>query len=221
MDSRKRTQSPTIRIAVVDCDPMRLAGFRALLGSEPDFELIYTSLSAFDSYTHIDVVMLSDQKGQKLFDNVVKLKVLCQKAHIIAIGSGMHEEAVLAALECGVKGYLDEAAPAVEFIRAIRAVSLGSLWFSRQLLSIFVERICREEKSPSLHAGAAFTSREQEVLKLLVVGRSNKEIGQPLGIKVRTVKAHVAELLRKVGVQNRIALSTYAILHSLVSAEQD
>jgi DNA-binding NarL/FixJ family response regulator len=54
-----------------------------------------------------------------------------------------------------------------------------------------------------------------------VVGRSNKEIGQPLGIKVRTVKAHVAELLRKVGVQNRIALSTYAILHSLVSAEQD
>ena len=61
------------------------------------------------------------------------------------------------------------------------------------------------------------TDREREVLEMLVVGRSNKEIGGTLGIEERTVKAHVAKLLRKVGVQNRIALSVYAITHSLVS----
>jgi DNA-binding NarL/FixJ family response regulator len=49
-------------------------------------------------------------------------------------------------------------------------------------------------------------------------GRSNKEIGGPLGIEERTVKAHVSSLMRKVGVTNRIALSTHAIHHSLVSA---
>jgi DNA-binding NarL/FixJ family response regulator len=60
---------------------------------------------------------------------------------------------------------------------------------------------------------------EKEVLEMLVAGRSNKEIGSPLGIQERTVKAHVAKLLRKVGVQNRIALSIYAIAHSLVTAK--
>jgi len=66
---------------------------------------------------------------------------------------------------------------------------------------------------------AAFTDREKKVLELLVAGRSNKEIGSPLGIGERTVKAHVAKLMRKVGVQNRIELSVHAITHSLVTAK--
>ncbi len=57
-----------------------------------------------------------------------------------------------------------------------------------------------------------------EVLEMLVSGRSNKEIGSALGIEERTVKAHVAKLLRKNGVQNRVALSIHAVTHSLVSA---
>ena len=57
------------------------------------------------------------------------------------------------------------------------------------------------------------------VLEMLVAGRSNKEIGGQLGIEERTVKAHVAKLMRKVGVQNRIALSVHAITHSLVTAK--
>jgi DNA-binding NarL/FixJ family response regulator len=64
----------------------------------------------------------------------------------------------------------------------------------------------------------AFTLREKEVLEMLVDGRSNKQIGLPLGIEVRTVKAHVAKLMRKVGVRSRIALATYAMSHSLVSS---
>ena len=66
---------------------------------------------------------------------------------------------------------------------------------------------------------ATFTDREKEVLELLIAGRSNKEIGSPLGIGERTVKAHVAKLMRKVGVQNRIALSVHALTHSLAIAK--
>ena len=61
-----------------------------------------------------------------------------------------------------------------------------------------------------------FTDRERQVLELLVGGSSNREIGNTLKIEERTVKAHVAKLMRKVGVQNRIALSIHAITHSLV-----
>ena len=54
---------------------------------------------------------------------------------------------------------------------------------------------------------------------MLVAGLSNKEIGTPLGIQERTVKAHIAKMMRKVGVQNRIALSVHAITNSLVSRQ--
>jgi len=218
MSQRKRARKPTVRVVVVDSDPLRLLGFRALLGSKAEFEFIFSSFSDLGPYNHIDIVLLGDQRGQTLFDNVIKLKALYQDAQIIATGSEWHEEAILAALECGVKGYLDVAAAATEFMSAVRAVSRGSVWFSRQLLSMFVERTSGEVKSPSVDGVVAFTSREKEVLELLVDGRSNKEIGQPLGIKIRTVKAHMSRLMRKVGVHNRIALSTFAISHSLASS---
>ena len=85
------------------------------------------------------------------------------------------------------------------------------------MLSTFIERVSSSTGRIVPAGRVTFTDREQEVLELLVGGRSNKEIGAPLGIGERTVKAHVAKLLRKIGVQNRIALSVHAIAHSLVS----
>jgi DNA-binding NarL/FixJ family response regulator len=216
----KHLQESPIRIIVVDSDPLRLVGFRALLQPEPDFELICASFSDLDCHDHVDIILLHNQRGQNLFDDVVKLTTVYPDAQIIAIGSGMHDQTILATLECGAKGYVDEGAPAVEFISAVRAVSQGSVWVSRHMLSIFVERACGGVGSPCFDGSSALTAREKEVLEMLVEGRSNRDIGVPLRIAVRTVKAHVARLMRKVGVRNRIALSTYAISHSLVSAGQ-
>ncbi len=81
---------------------------------------------------------------------------------------------------------------------------------------MFIERVSSSPRLIFSVGQVAFTDREKEVLKMLVRGQSNKEIGAPLGIGERTVKAHVAKLMRKVGVQNRIALSVHAITHSLV-----
>jgi len=82
----------------------------------------------------------------------------------------------------------------------------------------FIERVSRSPGRVFPASPVTFTDREKEVLELLVAGRSNKEIGSALGIEERTVKAHVAKLLRKNGVQNRVALSIHAITHSLVAA---
>jgi len=66
-------------------------------------------------------------------------------------------------------------------------------------------------------ADGALTDREKQVLNMLVTGLSNKEIGAPLGIVERTVKAHIAKMMRKIGVHNRIELSVHAVANSLVS----
>jgi DNA-binding NarL/FixJ family response regulator len=105
-----------------------------------------------------------------------------------------------------------------EFVRAVRVVNQGSVWAPRRVLSMFIERAGSTPGQIFPTGRGAFTDREKQVLELLVVGRSNKEIASALGIEERTVKAHVAKLMRKVGVPNRIALSIHAVTHSLVTA---
>ena len=208
-----------IRIAVVESDPLRFVGFRALFDNEPDFELVSASLAEISVLQNIDLVLLGNRNGQNLFDVMASLKATRPDLRIIVTGSGIDEETILKAIASGAKGYVDEAASPAEFVQAIRVVNDGSVWAPRRVLSMFIERVSSAPGRIFPAGRVSFTDREKEVLEMLVAGRSNKEIGAALGIEERTVKAHVAKLMRKVGVQNRIALSVHAITHSLVSAK--
>jgi DNA-binding NarL/FixJ family response regulator len=212
-------KKPMIRIAVVESDPLRFVGFRALFDSESDFELVSASLPDIATLPNIDLVLLGNRSGQNLFDVMASLKASRPDLRIIVTGAGMDEESILKAIASGAKGYVDEAASATEFVQAIRIVHQGSVWAPRRVLSMFIERVSSAPGRIFPAGRVTFTDREKEVLEMLVAGRSNKEIGAALGIEERTVKAHVAKLMRKVGVQNRIALSVHAITHSLVSAK--
>jgi DNA-binding NarL/FixJ family response regulator len=212
-------RKPVIRIAVVESDPLRFVGFRALFDSESDLELLSASMSDIAVQPNIDLVLLGNRAGQNLFDVMASLKATRPDLRIIVTGSGMDEETILKAIASGAKGYVDEAASPQEFVQAIRIVNQGSVWAPRRVLSMFIERVSTSPGRIFPAGRVTFTDREKEVLEMLVAGRSNKEIGAALGIEERTVKAHVAKLMRKVGVQNRIALSVHAITHSLVTAK--
>jgi DNA-binding NarL/FixJ family response regulator len=203
----------------VESDPLRVVGFRALFESEVGFEIVSASLADVGGLQNVDLVLLSNCSVQNRFDLMASLKATRPDLRIIVTGSG-DEETILKAIVAGAKGYVDEAASLAEFVQAVRAVSQGSVWAPRHVFSMFIERVS-SAPAPSFPTGrATLTDREKEVLELLVAGRSNKEIGSPLGIGERTVKAHVAKLMRKVGVQNRIALSVHAVTHSLVSPQK-
>ncbi len=209
---------PLIRIAVVASDPLRLVGFRALFDSESGFELVSASLPDIGGLQSIDLVLLSNGSVQKVFDLIGSLKATHPDLRIIATGPG-DDETILKAIVAGAKGYVDDAASPAEFVQAVRVVSQGSLWAPRRVLSMLIERLSSASARTLPARRATFTDRQKEVLELLVAGRSNKEIGYPLGIGERTVKAHVAKLMGKVGVQNRTALTVHALTHSLVIAK--
>jgi DNA-binding NarL/FixJ family response regulator len=212
-------KKPRIKIAVVESDPLRFVGFRALFDSETDLDISAASLTELATNGAMDLVLLGSRNGQNLFDAMAGLKASRPDLRIIVTGSGADDETILKALAAGAKGYVDEAASPNEFVQAIRMVNQGSVWAPRRVLSIFIERVTAAPGRIFPAGRVTFTDREKEVLELLVAGRSNKEIGSALGIEERTVKAHVAKLMRKVGVQNRIALSVHAITHSLVAAK--
>jgi DNA-binding NarL/FixJ family response regulator len=211
-------KSKPIHVAVIESDPLRFVGLRTCLSSESDFELSSISLPEADSRQNIDLVLLGTHIGSNLFEVVASLKAARPDLRILVMGAGMDDENILKAIASGAKGYIDEAADPTEFAQAFRVVTDGSVWAPRRVLSLFIERVSNSPGRIFPAGRVCFTAREKEVLEMLVAGRSNKEIGAPLGITERTVKAHVAKLMRKVGVQNRIALSVHAITNSLVFA---
>ena len=205
-----------IRVAVIENDPLRFLGLRTCLASGSGFELSSASLSETVAQRNIDLVLLGHHISPNLLELVATLKAARPDLKVIVMGTGMDEENILKAIASGAKGYIDETAAPSEFEQALRVVGLGSVWAPRRVLSLFVERVSSSPGRIFPAGRLSFTPREKEVLEMLVAGRSNKEIGAPLGITERTVKAHVSKLMRKVGVQNRIALTVHAITNSLV-----
>src|ERR1700680_4322691 len=126
-------KKPLIRIAVVESDPLRFVGFRALFEAEPDFELISASLPEAGTQQNIDLVLLGEHSSQNLFDLTASLKAIRPDLRIIVTGSGMDAETILKAIASGAKGYVDEAASPAEFVQAIRVVNEGSVWAPRQI----------------------------------------------------------------------------------------
>jgi DNA-binding NarL/FixJ family response regulator len=207
-----------VRIAVIDSDPLRFVGFRALLSLESDFELHSVALAELGTQeAAADIVLLGSHPGKSVIDVLTTVKALRPRLNVIVTGCNLNDAAILEAISAGAKGCVDEAASVGELVQAIRTVLAGSVWAPRRVLSMFVDQAYRFPEQGVSQDRRPFTSREKEVLGMLVAGRSNKEIAAPLGIEERTVKAHVAKLLRKVGVSNRVILSVHAITHSLIA----
>lgn len=215
--SASKTQR--IRIAVIESDPLRFIGFRALLELESDFELMPAESTGVSIRQNAQMVLLANRHGNNLASQMSTFKTMCPDVPVIVIGSSIDEEAIFTAIACGAKGYVFDGASPREFIQAIRTVNQGLIWASRRVLAKFIERASTYSKRGMPGGFGPLTYREKEVLRMLITGLSNKEIGAPLGIEERTVKAHIAKMMRKVGVQNRIALSVHALTNGLVSCQ--
>ena len=112
----------------------------------------------------------------------------------------------------GAKGFLHEASTPAQFEKAVRMVSTGSLWAPRRAQAELIQRLLAalESQRATQANGVSFTTREQQVLNLLLDGNSNREIAKSLKIEERTVKSYVTKLMQKMGVRNRTALTMRA-----------
>ncbi|HKB98611.1 MAG TPA: response regulator transcription factor [Terriglobales bacterium] len=205
-----------IHIGILEDDPLRLVGFQSILDRVPDFQVTGMTVAEVVASQDVHIALLGNRSRMRFLETMARLKELRPDLRVVVTGTGMDDETILKALEYGAKGYVDEAAPTPDLVQAIHTVHRGSVWIPRRVISLFVGRCVDLLSRNSRPSCSTITYREKQVLQMLVEGRSNKEIGGPLRIGERTVKAHVAKLMRKVGVKNRIALSVHAINHSLV-----
>ncbi len=214
MPSSSKNATARIHVAVLGYDPLRLVGLRAVLESEAEFSVHEVEPGKLGHPLPGDLVLVGSHGLGSVFDAVAAVRSLKPDVKIILTSNSTSDEAILRAITAGVKGYLDEAAPAAAYMNALRVVREGSMWIPRRVLAKFVERVIADPRKAISHH---LSDRERQVLELLVAGRTNKEISDELGIEVRTVKLHVSRLMHKAGVDNRIALSVHAVTNLLFS----
>jgi DNA-binding NarL/FixJ family response regulator len=204
--------SAPIRLMVVEDHHIVRQGLVALLSTVPDMEVV---AEASDGAVGVDLfrehkpdVTLMDLRLPSLggAEAVAKIRQDFPNARIIVLTTFDGDEDIYRALQAGARGYLLKGMFGDELLDAIRAVHAGKT----RIPPVVAERLANRM------AGHELTGRELEVLKLIVRGQSNKEIGASLSIAEATVKTHINSLLGKLAVTDRTQAATTAIQRGIV-----
>jgi DNA-binding NarL/FixJ family response regulator len=125
---------------------------------------------------------------------------------------------VMELIMAGARAYLDLKASPRIVRQAVDVVVSGSIWAPRRLLSALIDRAPGSSDTSLTNAPPRLTERERQVLELILMAQSNREIARQLGIEEGSVQAHVGRLMRKVGAHNRTDLSMRASDPALLQA---
>ena len=204
--------SDKIRLIVIDDQAVVRQGFVALINTVADMEVIAEGINgeqAIELYRqHKPDVMLIDLRMPVIggVEAITTIRREFPEARMIVLTTYDGDEDIYRSLQAGAKGYLLKDMFFEELETAIRSVHAGS----RRIPAVIAERLAERM------AGSILTTRELEVLELIVKGRSNKEIGSELKISEATVKSHVNNVLSKLGVTDRTQAATTALQRGLV-----
>lgn len=219
--SSNRSIEP-VHIGLVSDEPIRLEGLLSIFdhptleGSAPFCPKAgaLPELLALPSIEYLVVDMHDWPGGLAILDSIRRTR---PNLRLIVIGPEGNDELIMEAIIAGARAYLDLTADIAMVREALEVVTGGSIWAPRRLLSKLIDRLLKVPDSSLTNGALHLTAREKQVLELILLARSNREIARQLGIEERTVKAHVGRLMRKTGADNRIELTMRALNQTLTA----
>jgi two-component system response regulator NreC len=210
-----------IRILIADDHAVVRTGLRALLAPATDLEVIGEAADGSETLSLAaallpDLVLLDITMPP---ENGIRTAQRLKEAHpeLVVLFLTMHEDEGLLheALRTGAAGYVIKRAEEAEILQAIRAVSNGDLYVHPSMTRALLHQpVTSEHRRGS--AVEALTRRELDVLRLLAKGNTNRQIASLLGLSMRTVENHRANLMGKLGLASRVELVNYAEEHDLL-----
>lgn len=207
----------TVRILLVDDDPLVRSGLALILGGAPDLEVVGQAGDGGEAIRLIpdlapDVVLMDIR--MPTLDGVEATRVLKargEKPRILVLTTFGADEHVVAALSAGADGFLLKDTPPADIVAAVRRVAAGEPTVSPAVLSTMIGRIRNGGPDDAARAAsqrlAALTDREHEIALAVGRGLSNAEIAGELFLSVPTVKAHIGRIFTKLGVDNRVQIA--------------
>ena len=213
-----------IRVLLADDQALVRGGLRKIVDTEPDMAVVAEAsdgLEAIDAArAAVPDVAVLDIRMPRL-DGIEATRrivtALGDRVRVLMLTTFGLDDYVFDALRAGASGFMLKDAPPEELVEAIRVVAGGSALLApavtRSVIAEFARRSPAVEPSPRLEE---LTQREREVLMLLTRGRSNAEIAAELVVSDATVKTHVAHVLMKLGVRDRVQAVIFAYETGLV-----
>src|SRR5215212_7126156 len=209
-----------VRVLITDDHGVVRQGLRMFLGLDQELEVVGEAANGAEALSMArelepDVVLMD--LLMPVMDGIAAtdaIRAEMPDVEVVALTSVLEDASVSDAVRAGAIGYLLKNTEAGELGRAIKAAADGQV----QLAPEAAARLMREVRAPE--SPEALTERETEVLKLLALGKENKEIASSLLVGEKTVKSHVSRILAKLGVQSRIQAALHALRIDLVSIEE-
>jgi NarL family two-component system response regulator LiaR len=205
-----------IRIMIVDDHAVVRSGLGAFLSAVPDLELIGEAENGEQAVVRAkalkpDVILMDlMMPGMDGVSATRAIKECNPAIQIIALTSFQEDELVQNAIKAGAIGYLMKNVSVRELEAAIRSARSGKMILSPEAAQALVRATQQAAETETL------TSREQEILKLMVEGLNNAEIADRIVVSLSTVKYHISNILMKLGVENRVAAVTMAIQKKMI-----
>ncbi|WP_203338685.1 response regulator [Nocardioides limicola] len=212
-----------ISVVIADDQPVILAGFAALVDAQPDLTVVGTATNGRELLSLVaeqepDVALVDIRMPE--LDGITATAALTRDyaTRVLILTTFDLDAYVYDAIRAGASGFLLKDVTAERFVEAVRLVAEGAMLLapaaSRSLVAAQFAGHGRPRPEPA-DAGS-LTPREREVLLELARGRSNAEIAESLHVTAETVKSHVSEVLRKLGLRDRIQAVVYAYEHGLM-----
>lgn len=216
-----------IRILIAEDHTLVRQGIRMLLEVQPDMRVVGEASDGAEALRLAgelspDVVLMDiAMPGMDGIAATREIKRTAPDTQILALTMHEGEDYFFEILSAGASGYVLKRAASTELIAAVRAVTRGEVFLypsvAKKLVVDYLSRVHETEKEPPA-VPLGLTPRENEVLKLVAEGLSNREIAERLTVSLSTVQTHYAHIIEKLNLHNRTELVKYAIRNGLIKA---
>jgi DNA-binding NarL/FixJ family response regulator len=213
------TATPRVRILLADDHAVVRHGLRLTLEAEPDFEVVAEAsdgAQAVEAALHAEIdLAILDISMPRLTGIQVTRQLAEHRPDLRVLILSMHdnEQFFFEALRAGASGYVLKSAAHEDLVAACRATMRGEPFLYPRGVAALVREHLEQDRAS---ASDPLSARESEVVKLIAEGLTSREIGALLSISDKTVERHRANVLEKLGLKDRVALTRYAIRRGLV-----
>jgi DNA-binding NarL/FixJ family response regulator len=208
-----------LRILLADDHETVREGLRLILNAQPDMQVVATAGDGTEAITQCEkitpdvVIMDISMPGMNGLAATQRLNETCPGAKVVTLTRHADGSYLQQLMRAGASGYVLKQSRPAELLHAIRSVATGGKYLDASMTAPVIGSYARSAPAPpGPEPTAPLSPRETEVLRLIAWGNTNKEIAARLDLSVKTVEAHKANGMRKLGMRGRIDIVRYALL---------
>lgn len=207
-----------LRILLADDHETVREGLRMILNAQPDMQVVATAgdgseaISQCEKVTPDIVLMDISMPGMNGLAATIRLNEKCPAAKVLTLTRHADSSYLHQLMRAGAAGYVLKQSRPAELLHAIRSVATGGKYLDASMTAPVIGNYARGAVTAGPETVTPLSPRETEVLRLIAWGNTNKEIAARLDLSVKTVEAHKANGMRKLGMRGRIDIVRYALL---------